>query len=219
MTKEELENYEPKGELIDFPKEIIARMLNCQEEQGNKRDISVFENIIRAPVKFYGFSWNKTKEGWDFWNEVISNKNFDIFFEKYPKKDNQDNLQEFKVGDKVHFLNRNGAEYGELDGVVIDAYEAMAGFSDDGFQYDVKGEKKYAMAFSQELTLLERVIKISPRSSFTAELMLEDAIEAFGKRGVIDAERVVRALTEIKEELKEEFDHQYELELIKRGRR
>ena len=134
-------------------------------------------------------------------------------------KGNDSMKQTFKVGDKVHFLNRNGAEYGELDGVVIDAYEAMAGFSDDGFQYDVKGEKKYAMAFSQELTLLERVIKISPRSSFTAELMLEDAIEAFGKRGVIDAERVVRALTEIKEELKEEFDHQYELELIKRGRR
>lgn len=33
----ELENYEPKGQLEDFPKEIIARMLQHQEEQGNKK--------------------------------------------------------------------------------------------------------------------------------------------------------------------------------------
>lgn len=102
MTKEELENYTPKGQLTGFPKEIITRMLECQEEQGNKRDISVFENIIRAPINFYGFSWSKTKEGWDFWNEVILKKDFNLFFERYPKKDNQDNSQEFRVGDKVY---------------------------------------------------------------------------------------------------------------------
>ena len=43
MKIEELENYEPKGELEGFPKEIISRMLDCQEEQGNPRDVSVFE--------------------------------------------------------------------------------------------------------------------------------------------------------------------------------
>ena len=88
-----LENYEPKGDLIGFPKEIISRMLDCQEEQGNPRDISAFERN-RLCV---GIFWGKTKEGWNFWNEVIRFKKFDVFFEKYPKKDNQ----EFKVGDKV----------------------------------------------------------------------------------------------------------------------
>lgn len=96
MKKEELENYEPKGELTGFPKEIIARMLQCQEEQGNKRDIYLFERNRSA-----GFIWNKTKEKDVFWFKVIREKNFDLFFEKYPKQDSQDHSQEFKVGDKV----------------------------------------------------------------------------------------------------------------------
>lgn len=97
MTKEELENYVPKGQLEGFPKEIIARMLDYQEEQVNKRDVSVFENNITI-----GFAWDKTKEGGCFWYEVITKENFDLFFEKYPKQDNQYNPQEFKVGDKVY---------------------------------------------------------------------------------------------------------------------
>lgn len=94
MTKEELENYEPKGELKGFPKEIIARMLDCQEEQGNKRDVTVFEKNITE-----GFIWGQAKEKDSFWYEVISNKDFNLFFEKYPKK--EDN-QEFRVEDKVY---------------------------------------------------------------------------------------------------------------------
>lgn len=43
MKKEELQNYEPKWQLKGFPKEIITRMLDCREEQGNEKDISVFE--------------------------------------------------------------------------------------------------------------------------------------------------------------------------------
>ena len=46
-------------------------MLACQEEQGNKEDISVFEKdrIARGITK--GFNWWQTKENYDFWNEVI----------------------------------------------------------------------------------------------------------------------------------------------------
>lgn len=101
MTKEKLENYEPKGELKGFTKEIIARMLDYQEEQGNKRDVSVFEKSKFSPLEAYGFAWNRTKEKDNFWYDVISNKNFNIFFERYPKQDNQYNSQELKVGDEV----------------------------------------------------------------------------------------------------------------------
>ena len=88
-TEEEefnLQNYSPKGNLEGFPKEIIARMLECQEEQGNLRDVTVFEEKMSAGMDIKGFAWDKTKEGWYFWEEVIGNKNFDIFFEKYHKK-------------------------------------------------------------------------------------------------------------------------------------
>ena len=83
----DLENYEPKGQLIDFPKEIIARILDYQEEQGNKRDVTVFEKSKFTPLEVGGFAWNRTKEKDVFWYEIISNKNFDLFFEKYPKKE------------------------------------------------------------------------------------------------------------------------------------
>ncbi len=98
MTTEELENYEPKGKLEGFPKEIIARMLECQEEQGNPRDISVFEKRCDVRRCDKGFDWDKTKEKFDFWGELISNRNFNLFFVRYPKKDNS---QKFRVGDEV----------------------------------------------------------------------------------------------------------------------
>lgn len=92
----DLENYEPKGELKGFPKEIITRMLDCQVEHGNPRDVSVFERLSAALQSNKGFSWDKTQEGNIFWHKVILHKNFNLFFEKYPKKDNK-----FKVGDEV----------------------------------------------------------------------------------------------------------------------
>ncbi|MCK9477260.1 MAG: hypothetical protein M0R46_15190 [Candidatus Muirbacterium halophilum] len=95
MKKEELE----KGELEGFPKEIIARILDCQEEQGNQRDISIFEKRVVTGRFNEGFSWDKTQEGGFFWHEVINKKDFNLFFEKYPKKDN---TQDFRINDKVY---------------------------------------------------------------------------------------------------------------------
>ena len=86
MTTEELENYEPKGELEGFPKEIVKRMLECQKEQGNDKDVSVFERDAIACDYSNGFRWVNTKEGYKFWQTIIVNKNFDLFFKKYPSK-------------------------------------------------------------------------------------------------------------------------------------
>lgn len=85
--KFDLENYIPKGDLKGFPKEVIARMLECQEEQGYQRDVSVFEKHKSSTKAEGGFDWDKTKEKWWFWAEVINIKNFNAFFEKYPKKE------------------------------------------------------------------------------------------------------------------------------------
>ncbi len=109
-TEFDLENYIPKGDLIGFPKEIISRMLYCQEEQGNPRDVSVFEKGRAAGQYNKGFTWNETKEGSLFWSKVINTKDFDIFFEKYPKKDNQDNSQEFRVDDLENYIPKGRLE-------------------------------------------------------------------------------------------------------------
>jgi hypothetical protein len=86
MTTDELENYTPKGQLEGFPKEIIARLLECQEEQGNKRDIKVFEKYKDSAKSEGGFDWDKTEEEDIFWGEVIVKEDFDLFFEEYPKQ-------------------------------------------------------------------------------------------------------------------------------------
>lgn len=103
MKTEELENYKPKGDLIGFPKEIITRMLDYQEEQGNPRDVFVFEKQCDATQYIKGFEWSDTQEGWDFWHKVITNKDFDVFFEKYPKQDNQESktAKYVQVGDNA----------------------------------------------------------------------------------------------------------------------
>ena len=74
-----------KGQLEGFPREIVERMLECQVEQGNPRDVSVFENILDADRYFGGFTWRDTIEGSNWWSKVIDDKNFDTFFNKYPK--------------------------------------------------------------------------------------------------------------------------------------
>ena len=38
-------------------------MLECQEEQGNPRDVSVFEKRCYAEQRNKGFHWDETKEG------------------------------------------------------------------------------------------------------------------------------------------------------------
>lgn len=68
------------GDIKDFPIEVVQRMVDCQLEQDNKACIDVLQG-----EKTGGFEWRKTKEGLDFWHKVIEHKNFNLFFQKYPK--------------------------------------------------------------------------------------------------------------------------------------
>ena len=140
MTKEELENYEPKGQLEGFPKEVIARMLDCQEEQGNKRDVYLFEKC-----RSVGFVWSETKEKGYFWNEVICNKDFNLFFEKYPKKDNQYSSQEFKVGDEVvDIISGRRGKVTHIDAINKDSSPIFVDFNDDeGLYFTLNGREYY----------------------------------------------------------------------------
>jgi len=75
------------GEIADFPSEIVEKMLENQVLQGHPRDVSVFEKCKVSGRLGFGFDWGTTDDGHDFWNDVINNKNFALFFERYPKKD------------------------------------------------------------------------------------------------------------------------------------
>lgn len=93
-TKQEVPD-EPvfKGQLKGFPVEVVEKMLEHQVAQGNVRDVSVFEENNAADARRRGFDWIATpehKKHTDFWVCVINNKDFDLFFQIYPKnKSNQ----------------------------------------------------------------------------------------------------------------------------------
>jgi len=84
---EEEMNEDYKGELRGFPREIVEKMLDRQEDAGNKRDVSVFENDRSASSMEDGFTWDCAIEGVSFWINIITSRNFKIFFDKYPKDD------------------------------------------------------------------------------------------------------------------------------------
>ena len=58
-------------------------MVDEQVHQGNKADVEVFQLNSDAPI-CDGFDWEKTSEGYNFWNDVIYHADFKLFFKKYP---------------------------------------------------------------------------------------------------------------------------------------
>lgn len=73
------------GEIEGFPIEVVQRMVDCQVEQGNKADVTVFQKSNMASKRDKGFDWDKTKESAS-WIGIIIWKEFDIFFKYNPKK-------------------------------------------------------------------------------------------------------------------------------------
>ena len=69
------------NKIIGYPIEIVNRMLECQENQGNPVDLEVFK--IKGPDTTRsrgGFDWHKTSEGSPFWSIIVNKKDFNHFF-------------------------------------------------------------------------------------------------------------------------------------------
>lgn len=78
VTKDDL-----KRNIANFPVEIVQTMVDRQVMCYNKPDPSIFAENLYATVDNGGFDWDKTSEGYDFWKDIIVNKNFKKFFEKF----------------------------------------------------------------------------------------------------------------------------------------
>lgn len=78
-----------KGDLEGFPEEVVNRMLYYQQEQGNERDIKVFERSKSVSCSGGGFSWGRTEEGHEFWDSVITNGDFKLFFDRCTKTESK----------------------------------------------------------------------------------------------------------------------------------
>ena len=68
-----------KGQIDWLPDFIGEELMNQQELQGNKRDISVFERIP-SNFKIHGaFDWDKTRQGELFWHRVLTYQDINLF--------------------------------------------------------------------------------------------------------------------------------------------
>lgn len=85
MKNNKVEDIDLTGKIEDFPIEVVRRMVECQVEQGNKANVSIFQRDSCADDDTGGFEWTATKEGKGFWEDVIGYNDFDVFFKKYPK--------------------------------------------------------------------------------------------------------------------------------------
>jgi hypothetical protein len=70
----------------ELPQQIRQRMLECQVEQGNKRDEEVFKSDIVSCKEEGGFSWGRTKEGEYTWEQVIGHDNYQPFYNLHNKQ-------------------------------------------------------------------------------------------------------------------------------------
>lgn len=74
-----------KGQIKDFPIEVVQKMVERQYEQTGKCNVKIFQLYKRTDNVDGGFLWSKTVEGKGFWGSIIDDNCFDLFFAKYPK--------------------------------------------------------------------------------------------------------------------------------------
>ena len=74
-----------KGQLEGFPLEVVKAMIEEQVRQGNEPNIEVFQENADQNKRDGGFDWPISKNGYDFWKEVIEYADFKYFFENYKK--------------------------------------------------------------------------------------------------------------------------------------
>ncbi len=87
------------GDIKNFPIEVVTKMVEYQVEQGGAADVSVFADKRTSSSMERGFTWDYTDEGFEFWYDVIVKRDFDAFFQKFPKKEEESKFV-YIVGDR-----------------------------------------------------------------------------------------------------------------------
>lgn len=81
-----------------------------------------------------GFDWADTDEGYTFWYEVIFQRNFDVFFKRYPKDNTETRIDEVDISqDTADDLNAcierlKDQLYESMRGQIYDLTKAPCGF-------------------------------------------------------------------------------------------
>lgn len=83
-----LKGFEEHPQIVKKIKERIkdALIKEGKNPDNYKMSLNVMDNHISCYSSGHGFAWNDTPEKHTFWCNVLINKNFGVFYNKYPKK-------------------------------------------------------------------------------------------------------------------------------------
>lgn len=129
------------SKLENFPLEVVEKMIEEQIKQGNPPSLEVFFDSLIADKLQGGFNWCETEDGEDFWEEVIRNDNFDLFFEKYPKNNN------------LVYVVGNGSEVGEY---VISTLVKYGGINKYNYTGNNRGDYYFIDPITKYIELAEK---------------------------------------------------------------
>lgn len=144
------------GDIAGFPIEVVKKMIEYQVEAGNSASVEVFQQKHNAAAPMGGFTWSETPEGDDFWEDIICEYDFDLFFKKYPKKTN-----------KVYIYQDNTIP-GDL---VISTLEEYGGVNSSNLYGDAGGPVIYFIEPKNN------EICSTPANSIMANLVIENYTE------------------------------------------
>lgn len=113
------------GDIEGFPIELVQWMVDQQVKQGNKADVGIFQKLRGVNHFGGGFDWNYSNLGKPACIDIITNKNFDLFFKHFPKQveDKHFGLPELKAVEME--ASEDGKEwfklhvYGVKDGLYL----------------------------------------------------------------------------------------------------
>ena len=109
-------NYPYKGALSNIPDFVVEEMLNQQELQGNKRDVTAFENIILSEKRSGGFDWIETIQGESFWERILTEHDFHLFLSWFrPTLLVSDNITDLPVKAEVVGYIKHDKDYDNID--------------------------------------------------------------------------------------------------------
>lgn len=71
----------------NFPLEIFCRMVYNAILQGNTKEkaINAFKVRLEESRSYGGFVWSESKEGCDFWRNIIRASKFEVYYDEYPE--------------------------------------------------------------------------------------------------------------------------------------
>ena len=173
------------GDIRNFPIEVVTKMVEYQVKQGGASNVSVFADKRTAAEIEGGFTWDNTEEGFEFWYNVIVRRDFNMFFQKFPKEEESKIV--YIVGDRyidviAELEKRGGSNVHEYLGdneqwlYYIDPTTSIIEYCDTDEVYD---NKLYEMLMTF-YTRLEIVDELTVKEDDIVEVSMEEIAKMMG---------------------------------------